>query len=73
MQVLPPSISTTPCNNYQPDTPLSRKPHNNTISTMSSQDTPSIPLWHAHDGVGYKLIELPPELVDLLETENPPV
>ncbi|KAK2068362.1 hypothetical protein P8C59_003003 [Phyllachora maydis] len=42
---------------------------------MSSQapPPPSIPLAHAPDGLGYKLVELPPELVSLLESDNPPV
>lgn len=39
---------------------------------MSSQDNKGIPFSHALDGVGYKLLELPPELVTLLEGENPP-
>ncbi|KAI0120356.1 hypothetical protein F4776DRAFT_665834 [Hypoxylon sp. NC0597] len=40
---------------------------------MSSQNDTGIPLNHAPDGIGYKLLELPPELLALLETENPPV
>ncbi|EJT77971.1 hypothetical protein GGTG_03074 [Gaeumannomyces tritici R3-111a-1] len=43
-----------------------------TSSNMSSQDNKGIPFSHALDGVGYKLLELPPELVTLLEGENPP-
>ncbi|KAK3949094.1 hypothetical protein QBC32DRAFT_349961 [Pseudoneurospora amorphoporcata] len=39
---------------------------------MSAQANAGIPLSHAPDGVGYKLLELPPELVELLESENPP-
>ncbi|KAL2167036.1 hypothetical protein VTG60DRAFT_1832 [Thermothelomyces hinnuleus] len=39
---------------------------------MSTQDTGSIPLSHAPDGTGYKLMELPPELLDLLESQDPP-
>lgn len=39
---------------------------------MSSQGNKGIPFSHALDGVGYKLLELPPELVTLLEGENPP-
>ncbi|KAK3502516.1 hypothetical protein B0T13DRAFT_460904 [Neurospora crassa] len=39
---------------------------------MSTQLNAGIPLSHAPDGVGYKLLELPSELVDLLESENPP-
>lgn len=31
-----------------------------------------IPLYQAPDGVGYKLLELPQELVDLIESENAP-
>ncbi|KAM7192959.1 hypothetical protein V8F20_008629 [Naviculisporaceae sp. PSN 640] len=31
-----------------------------------------IPLYQAPDGIGYKLIELPQELVDLIESENAP-
>ncbi|KAK3319052.1 hypothetical protein B0H66DRAFT_558657 [Apodospora peruviana] len=33
----------------------------------------AIPFSHAPNGVGYKLLELPSELVELLEGENPPV
>ncbi|KAI4863411.1 hypothetical protein F4820DRAFT_373453 [Hypoxylon rubiginosum] len=40
---------------------------------MSSQKDAGIPLMHASDGVGYKLLELPPELLALLESEDPPV
>ncbi len=40
---------------------------------MPSQDDRGIPLHHAPDGVGYKLLELPPELVSLLEGDSPPV
>lgn len=40
---------------------------------MSTQLNAGIPLSHAPDGVGYKLLELPPELVELLESENPPM
>lgn len=31
-----------------------------------------IPLEHAPDGAGYRLLELPPELLALLESESPP-
>jgi hypothetical protein len=40
---------------------------------MSSQGNKGIPLWHAPSGVGYKLLELPPELVSQLEGDNPPM
>ncbi|KAI1409197.1 hypothetical protein F5Y13DRAFT_170992 [Hypoxylon sp. FL1857] len=40
---------------------------------MSSQKDTGIPLNHAPDGIGYKLLELPPELLALLESENPPI
>ncbi|KAI1468844.1 uncharacterized protein F4812DRAFT_424890 [Daldinia caldariorum] len=40
---------------------------------MSSQREASISLNHAPDGVGYKLLELPPELLALLESDTPPV
>ncbi|KAK3400009.1 hypothetical protein B0T20DRAFT_407587 [Sordaria brevicollis] len=39
---------------------------------MSTQPNAGIPLSHAPDGVGYKLLELPPEVVELLESPNPP-
>ncbi|KAL2177693.1 uncharacterized protein P884DRAFT_259317 [Thermothelomyces heterothallicus CBS 202.75] len=39
---------------------------------MSTQDTGSIPLSHAPDGTGYKLMELPPELLELLQGQDPP-
>ncbi|KAK3389364.1 hypothetical protein B0H63DRAFT_518597 [Podospora didyma] len=32
-----------------------------------------IPLSHSPDGVGYKLIELPQELLELLEGDDPPI
>ena len=37
------------------------------------QDKTGIPLAHAPDGAGYKLLELPPELLTLLESDDPPV
>ncbi|KAI2614345.1 uncharacterized protein GGS25DRAFT_517192 [Hypoxylon fragiforme] len=40
---------------------------------MSSQPDAGVPLSHAPDGNGYKLLELPPDLLALLESENPPV
>jgi len=39
---------------------------------MATQADAGIPLTHSHDGRGYKLIELPPELLELLESENAP-
>ncbi|KAL7932911.1 hypothetical protein V8C35DRAFT_305796 [Trichoderma chlorosporum] len=39
----------------------------------SSQATEKIPLHHKPDNTGYRLIELPPELESLLESENAPV
>ncbi|KAL1843085.1 hypothetical protein VTJ49DRAFT_3220 [Mycothermus thermophilus] len=39
---------------------------------MSSQENQGIPLLHAPDGTGYKLLELPPELLELLESQDPP-
>ncbi|KAI1104064.1 hypothetical protein F4804DRAFT_308128 [Jackrogersella minutella] len=40
---------------------------------MSSQKDTGIPLNHALDGIGYKLLELPPELLAVLESEDAPV
>ncbi|KAI0380144.1 hypothetical protein F5Y04DRAFT_258378 [Hypomontagnella monticulosa] len=40
---------------------------------MSSQKDAGIPLNHAPNGIGYKLLELPPELLTLLESDTPPV
>ncbi|KAI0175840.1 hypothetical protein GGR52DRAFT_332202 [Hypoxylon sp. FL1284] len=40
---------------------------------MSSQQDAGVPLLHAPDGIGYKLLELPPELLALLESEDPPI
>lgn len=40
---------------------------------MSSQDNKGIPLSHAPNDASYKLLELPPELLELLESDNPPV
>jgi len=39
---------------------------------MSSQDNKGIPFSYAANGIGYKLLELPPELAELLEGANPP-
>lgn len=39
---------------------------------MSSQGDRGIPLWHMPSGVGYKLLELPADLVAQLEGDNPP-
>ncbi|KAI1757224.1 hypothetical protein F4782DRAFT_525981 [Xylaria castorea] len=39
---------------------------------MSSQNDSGIPVFHAPDGVGYRLMELPPELLEALESPNPP-
>ncbi|KAI0193133.1 hypothetical protein F4808DRAFT_430188 [Astrocystis sublimbata] len=39
---------------------------------MSSQNDSGVPVVHAPDGVGYRLIELPPELLEALESPNPP-
>ncbi|KAJ4854791.1 sister chromatid cohesion protein dcc1 domain-containing protein [Trichoderma breve] len=41
--------------------------------SSSSQTTQKIPLHHRPDDTGYRLIELPPELESLLESENAPV
>ncbi|OIW32585.1 hypothetical protein CONLIGDRAFT_630254 [Coniochaeta ligniaria NRRL 30616] len=40
---------------------------------MSSQDNKGIPLSHAPNPASYKLLELPAELLELLESDNPPV
>ena len=37
---------------------------------MASQGDNGIPLSHAPDGRGYRLLELPPELVSLLEADD---
>ncbi|KFY84905.1 hypothetical protein V500_08893 [Pseudogymnoascus sp. VKM F-4518 (FW-2643)] len=39
---------------------------------MSTQDSTSIPLSTAHVHAPYKLLELPPDLVALLESDSPP-
>ncbi|KAL6872810.1 hypothetical protein J3F83DRAFT_731076 [Trichoderma novae-zelandiae] len=39
----------------------------------SSQEPEKIPLHYRPDDIGYRLIELPPELESLLESENAPV
>jgi sister chromatid cohesion protein DCC1 len=41
-------------------------------AAMASQPDDGIPLFHTQSEVGYKLLELPPELVELLEGEDPP-
>ncbi|KAL7629000.1 hypothetical protein AAE478_000518 [Parahypoxylon ruwenzoriense] len=40
---------------------------------MSSQKDTGTPLTHAPDGIGYKLLELPSDLLALLESEDPPI
>ncbi|KAH8194718.1 hypothetical protein TruAng_011111 [Truncatella angustata] len=40
---------------------------------MATQDNAGIPLTHAHNGLNYKLLELPPELLALLEADDAPV
>ncbi len=42
------------------------------LATMSSQENAGIPLLHMPSGVGYKLLELPQELVSFLENEDSP-
>lgn len=39
---------------------------------MSTQDAAEIPFSAAHQQRAFKLLELPPELLELLEAENPP-
>ncbi|KAI8949027.1 hypothetical protein F4801DRAFT_580810 [Xylaria longipes] len=39
---------------------------------MSSQKDSGIPVFHAPDGLGYRLMELPPELLEALESPDPP-
>ncbi|KAK4126439.1 hypothetical protein N657DRAFT_688967 [Parathielavia appendiculata] len=39
---------------------------------MSSQDHAGILLSHSPDGTGYKLLELPPEVLELLESQDCP-
>jgi hypothetical protein len=40
---------------------------------MSSQDNGAIPLYNVPDNTGYRLIELPPELQSLIESDDAPV
>jgi hypothetical protein len=40
---------------------------------MSSSQTRGVPLFNLPDDVGYRLIELPPELQTLLESDQAPV
>lgn len=40
---------------------------------MSSQDNKGLPLSHAPNNTGYKLLELPAEVLELLESDNPPM
>lgn len=49
-------------------------PTTTTTTTMlpSHSASAGIPLNHAPEGAGYKLLELPPELLALLESESPP-
>jgi sister chromatid cohesion protein DCC1 len=41
--------------------------------SLSTTTSTALPLTHALDGIGYKLIELPPELQAVLEGDAPPV
>ncbi|KAK4465176.1 hypothetical protein QBC42DRAFT_261748 [Cladorrhinum samala] len=45
--------------------------HNLSLN-MSTQPNAGIPLFHKPSTTGYKLLELSPELVDLLESKDPP-
>ncbi|KAK4134556.1 hypothetical protein BT67DRAFT_297510 [Trichocladium antarcticum] len=40
--------------------------------SKTQPDNTGIPFSHAPTGTGYKLVELPPELLELLESPNPP-
>ncbi|KAI0401275.1 hypothetical protein F4802DRAFT_581348 [Xylaria palmicola] len=40
---------------------------------MSSQPDTGIPLFHAPDSISYRLMELPPALLEALESADPPV
>lgn len=40
--------------------------------SISSQGSKGVPLNNAPSGTGYRLLELPPELLTLLESDNPP-
>jgi hypothetical protein len=42
-------------------------------SNMSSQDGTSIPFSASYQQQAFKLLELPPELLALLESDNPPM
>ena len=42
-------------------------------SNMSSQDATGIPFSASYQQQAFKLLELPPELLALLESDNPPV
>lgn len=39
---------------------------------MPSQADTGIPIVHQPDGINYKLFEVPPELLELLESDEPP-
>ncbi|KAI1310432.1 hypothetical protein F5Y03DRAFT_392369 [Xylaria venustula] len=39
---------------------------------MSSQNDSGVPVIHAPDGIGYRLMELPTELLEALESATPP-
>ncbi|KAJ3578545.1 hypothetical protein NPX13_g2019 [Xylaria arbuscula] len=39
---------------------------------MPSQNNSGVPVIHAPDGVGYRLMELPPELLEALESSTTP-
>ena len=62
--VASPNISVPDCS-----MPKDKKPQ---ASTMSSQYSVDIPFTASHDQQSFKLIELPPELLALLESDNTP-
>lgn len=45
---------------------------NNNTTTMATQDSDSLPFSASHHQQAFKLLELPPEVLALLESDNPP-
>ena len=51
---------------------LSKSSSQSNTTTSPTPRMAGIPLSHAPDGVGYKLLELPAELVELIESDDAP-
>lgn len=68
-----PFTVTSPVRQRFPQARRHRTPVTCWVHMATPHENVGIPLAHAPDGAGYRLLELPPELLTLLESEDPPV